>query len=226
MQATIRHSPSYAIAYCYMGVGEVLRAEAGAMVAMSGSIKVSADAGPGGVAKGLMRKALVGEGLFMTRFTSQTHGAWVALTAKFPGDIVAIDIREDQPIVAESGSLLAVEEAVDADPKWAGLQMVAMREGAVMIRLRGHGQALLAAYGGLETFDLTAGQSMVFDSGHVVAYTASMPVEVGPLSSLLTSALSREGLVARISGPGRVWVQTRSVIDLHHWLQPDKSPRH
>lgn len=199
------------------------------MVAMSGGLDVRADAGPGGVVKGIMRKALVGEGLFMSRFTAQVHGAWVALASKYPGDVAVVPlIGPDGPgIVAESGSLLGMSDGVDADPRWAGLHMVALREGATMIRAHsphGPGHVLLSAYGGIETFDLADGQTLVFDSGHVVAYTDRMHVRVGPLAGLVTSALSGEGLVAEVTGPGRVWTQTRSIIDAGELLFPKKHP--
>lgn len=226
MKFEIRHSPAYSVAYCNMAVGELVRAEAGAMMAMSGGVKVTADAGPGGIGRGLMRKAFVGEGFFMTKFAAQAHGAWVALGSKFPGDITVVSVGEGHcpGVVAESGSLLAMTDGISADPRWAGLQMVAMREGATMIRIRGEGQVLLAAYGGIEPFDLQDGQTLIFDSGHVVAFTEGMKVRVGPLAGLVTSALSGEGLVAEITGPGRVWTQTRSVIEAGAWLMPDKTP--
>lgn len=225
MNVDIRHSPAYSIAYCHLTVGEVLRAERGAMVAMSGGISVQADAGPGGVVKGLMRKALVSESMFMTRFTASTHGAWVALASKFPGDVVQVPLVSSAGgVVAESGSLLGLSDSVSADPRWSGLQMIAMREGATMLRLKGDGYALLAAYGGIETFDLDSGQSLIFDSGHVLAFTDGMKVNVGPLGGVATAALSGEGIVAQIEGPGRVWVQTRSVIEAGKWLMPNKQP--
>lgn len=227
MDIEIRHSPAYSVAYCRMAVGEVVRAERGAMIAMSGGMKVTVDTGPGGIARGLMRKALVGEGLFMTRFESQAHGAWVSVASKYPGDMVVVPVggTAGAGIVAEAGSLVAMTEGVSADPRWAGLRMIAMREGATMIRVAGEGQVLLAAYGGIEAFDIQDGESLVFDSGHIVAFTEGMPVRVGPLTNVLTSALSGEGLVAEISGPGRVWTQTRAVIEAGAWLLPDKRAR-
>lgn len=226
MRFDVRHAPSYSIAYAHMEVGELLRVESGALVAMSQSIKVDVDMGPGGLVKGLMRKAIVGEGLFMSRYRSQAHGAWVSFAPKFPGDIaiVTMGAEHSSGIVAEAGSLLALTEHVSADPRFAGLQMVALREGATMLRLRGEGQVVLAAYGGIEAFDLGAGETLIFDSGHVVAYSEGMAVRVGPLSSLLTASLSGEGLVAEVTGPGRVWTQTRSIVDVGHWLFPSKHP--
>lgn len=79
--------------------------------------------------------------------------------------------------------------------------------------------------GGIETFDLAEGQTLVFDSGHVLAFTASMRPSVGPLGSVTTAALSGEDLVAQMHGPGRVWVQTRSVVELGKWLMPEKPRR-
>lgn len=228
MQVDIAHRPASAIAYCRLEAGEAVRAEPGSMAAMSTAIDVRVDAGPGGITKGLLRKALVGESFFMTRFTAQAHGAWVALAAPYPGDIVALDLRgsrETPGIVTEAGSLLGLSYSLSADVRWSGVGAFVMREGAAMIRLRGTGTAVICAYGGIEEFELEQGQELIFDTGHVVAFTEGMKMTVGPLRDVATAELSGEGLVAKVSGPGRVWVQTRSVVEAGKWLLPDKTPR-
>jgi uncharacterized protein (TIGR00266 family) len=222
MKVDVRHSPAYAVAYCYLAADESVRAESGAMAAMSGGIAVKADAGPGGIAKGIMRKTLGHESFFMTRFTAQVHGAWVAVASKFPGDIKTVQIDADRGMVCESGSLLAMSDGLSEDIKFAGVSNILMREGATMLHVHGTGTALLATYGGIEEFALEDGQTLIFDTGHVVAYSQGMSVRVGPLSGLVTAKLSGEGLVAEITGPGRVFVQTRALVDLAHWLLPDR----
>lgn len=210
MRVSLRHGPSAAIAYCTLDAGEAVLAEPGAMVSMSGGMHVSSTAGPGGVVRGVMRKALAGEKFFMTRFTANVHNAWVGLASPYPGDLAAVDVTRGTAIMAESGALLALSENVNADPRWSGARMLAMREGAIFIKLTGQGTAILAAFGGLERTDLTPGQTLIFDSGHIVAYTESLKLRVGPLGGMVTSQLSGEGLVAEITGPGTVWTQTRS----------------
>lgn len=223
MRVDIQCSPAYALAYCYLESGQTVRAEAGAMAAMSAGIVVRADAGPGGVAKGLLRKTLGGESFFMSRFTSQVHGAWVAVAPKYPGDIAALDITPERGMVAERGAMLAIEDGLNVDVKFAGLGNILMREGATMQRIHGLGKLLLCTYGGMQRFDLGAGESIVVDTGHLVAYSERMRVSVGPLSGLVTAKLSGEGLVAQIEGPGTVLVQTRAEQSLHSWLMPEKS---
>jgi uncharacterized protein (TIGR00266 family) len=189
---------------------------------MSGGILVRADAGPGGVVKGFMRKSLGGESFFMTKFTAEVHGAWVAVAPKYPGDITPVPLVDGQPIVVESGSLLAMSEDLKEDVKWAGTSNVFMREGATMLRISGTGTALLSAYGGIEEIPLEPEQTLVFDTGHLVGYDQGCRVKVGPLAGLVTAKLSGEGLVAEVTGPGRVWVQTRAAVDLLHWLLPHR----
>lgn len=226
MEIDIRHNPAYAVAYCGLRTDEAILAEAGAMVTMSGGLAVSTNAGPGGAVKGIMRKTFTNEGFFMTKFRAVVNGAWVALAPTYPGDIAHVTLRSDQPgVVAEAGSLLGLSESISADPRWARMTMVAMREGATMTRLRGDGDVLLSAYGAIQEHALQAGQTLIFDSGHVVAFTEGMDVKVGPLKGLLTATLSGEGIVAEIKGPGRVWTQTRAVLDAGSWFMPKKQPR-
>lgn len=226
MQVVIRHNPAYAVAYCALNNNETVRAKSGAMIAMSAGLKVSTDAGPGGVVKGMLRKTLVGQSFFMTRYTAVAHGAWVALAAEFPGDIATIDLSSHTTgVVTESGSLLGFTDGLTADPKWARMTMVASRQGATMTHLQGEGTAIIAAYGGIETFPLAEGQTLIFDTGHVVAFTEGMDVRVGPLHGVVTASFSGEGFVSEIKGPGTVWVQTRAVIDRDRMFLPKKQRR-
>ena len=222
MKVSFHSKPSYALAVCSLSYGESLRAEAGAMACMSAGVTVKADTGPGGLRKGLMRKAFGGESLFMGRYQADVEGAWVALAPKYPGDIEEVHIQPDVGLVAESGSLLALSEGVDADVKWAGAKSIILREGATLLHLEGQGNALICTYGGIVRNDLAAGQTMIVDTGHLVAYSDTISMRVGPLSGLLTAQFSGEGLVAELRGPGSVYVQTRSETEIRSWLLPQR----
>ena len=224
MRVQYHANPAYSMAVCYLDHAEAVRAESGAMVAMSDSIAVSADTGPGGLVKGLLRKTLGGETLFMGRYQALVHDAWVAFAPAMPGDIIDIDVSEDGPgLVAESGSLLAVAEGVNVDVKWAGLRNIVLREGATMLRATGQGKLLLCTYGGFVAHWLEPGQSMIVDTGHMVAYEDTCTIRVGPLGGLLTAGFSGEGLVAHLTGPGAVYVQTRSEFEHRAWLFPEQA---
>jgi uncharacterized protein (AIM24 family) len=60
----------------------------------------------------------------------------------------------------------------------------------------------------------------VLDTGHVVAFDESVRFNVHKAGSWKTSVLGGERLVTRFTGPGRLWLQTRSQDDLVNWLIP------
>ena len=81
----------------------------------------------------------------------------------------------------------------------------------------GGGRALLNSYGSIVRYDLAHGEVRVVDNGSMVAWTESMDYKIGlasqkggMLTKLVKSAASGEGIVCRFTGPGTVFVQTRS----------------
>jgi len=225
MQVIIQCSPAYAIAYCYLSAGEFMRAESGAMAFMSSGIQVRSEAGPGGVIKGLMRSKLAGESFFMTRYIAEVEGAWVAVAPKFPGDVTPVEITENTGLYVQSGSVLALSQQLNDDVRMSRMGNIAMHEGAVMQHVNGTGTMVLATYGGLQCVTLGDGESLVVDTGHLVAFGDRMKFKVGPLGGGVTAALSGEGLVAQIQGPGTLYLQTRAEAGLHAWLLPDRHKR-
>ena len=91
-------------------------------------------------------------------------------------------------------------------------------EGGFIAHLTGTGQAVVAAYGSLDEHVLPPGQSVVVDSGHLVAYDDTVGMQVRTAGGLMTSVKSGEGLIVEMSGPGRVWTQSRNPNALVAWL--------
>jgi uncharacterized protein (TIGR00266 family) len=214
--------PSYTLAYCFLANGESVWSERGALAAMSAGVTVGASFGPGGVSKALLRREVGGEGLFMTKYTSDVHGAWVALAPRYPGDIQLCEVAAGEDLLIQSGSLLGHTDGVTVDVKWAGVRNVVLREGATLLRAHGDGDVLIASYGGLQRFDLAEGEEMVVDTGHLVAYGIDVALKVGMLGGARVAAMSGEGLVARVTGPGPVFIQTRAEQGLMSWLAPGR----
>lgn len=222
MEVKLTCSPSYTMAYCYLTAGESVLVEQGAMAAMSGGMKVSAGIGPGGMVKAAMRKTLGGEGFFMGRYTAEIHGAWVGVASRYPGDM-AVEQFSGNGLVIEQGALVAVSQHMDVDVKMAGLRNMVMQEGITMLRLSGNGSAVIGSYGGLQRFELGEGEQLIVDTGHLVGFSDTMRMRVGPLSSVTTSVVTGEGLVSVLEGPGIVLMQTRAEQNLRSWLFPDKA---
>jgi uncharacterized protein (AIM24 family) len=59
---------------------------------------------------------------------------------------------------------------------------------------------------------------MTLDTGHVVAFDHTIKYSVRKAGSWKTSLLGGEGLVTDFTGPGRIWMQTRSTPDFISWL--------
>lgn len=221
MHFRISSGPAYALAYVTLSAGESVYLEKGSMVAMSGGVSVGSSVS-GGLIGGVARKLLVEEKFFQGKYTAAVEGAWVAVGPNFPGDIAAVDLGTDGPIMLQSGSYLGHEPTVEVSVGVTNMQKIIMREGLFALNCRGDGMLLIASYGGLERFELVGGQKLIVDTGHIVAWSQGMPARSGPLSSLASSVLTGEGLVLELTGPGIVYIQSRSEKGLETFLFPDR----
>jgi len=216
MQLAIKHNPAFAVVRATLGAGEQVKIEAGAMMAMSGGVQLESKM-EGGLKKGLMRSVLGGESLFISTITGSKEGDWVDATQRLPGDIAVIDVNGVMNLT--SGAWLLSGDGVDIDTKWGGFKNLMGGEGGFLIRATGTGQVVCACYGAIETYDLAAGESIVLDSGHLVAYEDTLTYTTRKATSGFVQMLkSGEGLVFEFTGPGRVWAQTRNPQELVGWL--------
>ncbi|MEQ9365162.1 MAG: AIM24 family protein, partial [Leptospirales bacterium] len=60
----------------------------------------------------------------------------------------------------------------------------------------------------------------VVDTGHIVAFTDGLEYNVTKVGGYKSLFLSGEGFVARFSGKGKLWIQTRQVPSFSAWLYP------
>ncbi len=217
MDIAIRNAPSFAVARATLSGGETIRAESGAMMATSAGISVEASLGGGGVMKALKRSVLGGESLFITTLTAPDGGGWVDCAARLPGDAAVLDV--DGAINLTRGSWLCSSSGLEIDTKWGGFKNLVGGEGGFLVHMTGSGKVVASCYGALEIVDLAAGEQLVLDSGHLVAYSDGMTFTTRKVTSGLMQTLkSGEGLVFEFSGPGRIWTQTRNPNELILWL--------
>ena len=217
MEYTIEHGPAYALGIVKLATGEQFQAEAGAMVSMSDSIKITTGT-RGGILKGLKRSVLGGESFFINTFEAESAGE-VTIAPPLPGDIVGLEVGE-QPLLIQSGSFLAATPEVDIDTKWGGGKTFFSREGLFLLRCTGRGTVFIASYGAIRLVELGAGERYTVDSGHMVAFDESVRYDVGRSGGWKTTLFSGEGLVVKLEGPGRFYMQTRSPESFVDWLVP------
>lgn len=217
MRHEIRYSPAYSLALIALEAGEKLQAETGAMVSMSDSIKIET-AMQGGLFAGLKRSVLGGESLFINTFTAESAGE-VTVAPSLPGDIIALELTGGTAFV-QSGSFLAASPGVTVDTKWGGSKSFFSREGLFLLRCSGQGTLFVSSYGAIHLVDLAPGQRHVVDTGHMVAFDETVQYEVGKVGGWKSTMLGGEGLVCKLTGPGRFYLQTRSPESFLGWLVP------
>jgi uncharacterized protein (TIGR00266 family) len=217
VEITIRHDPSFAVARCGLGGGENIRAESGAMMATSAGVSIQAKA-QGGMLKSLGRMALGGESFFVSTFTAPGEGGWVDVAANLPGDLVVHEVIDGRALNISRGSFLACEDSVQIDTKWGGFKNLFGGEGGFLVHASGNGTVIVSCYGALDLIDLADGETMVIDSGHMVAYDETVNATLRRVSTTMQSLKSGEGFVFDFVGPGRLYVQSRNPTALIQWL--------
>ncbi len=217
MDISIRHNPGFAVARCMLGSGETIRAESGAMMATSAGVAIEAKA-TGGLMKSLKRSVLGGESFFITSLTAPAGGGWVDCAARLPGDAVGLPVSEGLNITR--GCYLCSDADVAIDTSWGGFKNLAGGEGGFLVRASGQGRVVLAAYGAIDVETLEPSDSLVVDSGHMVAWDNSVQAQLrrAAAGGLMQSAKSGEGFVFDVQGPGRIWTQSRNPAEFVAWM--------
>ncbi|MDO4531646.1 MAG: TIGR00266 family protein [Bacillota bacterium] len=204
--------------------GESVIAEAGAMNYMDSCIKMQtifgdgsgADQGKGfgGKLLGAGKRALVGEGLFMTVFTNDDPAkkAKVAFASPYPGKIIPVDLDTfDRTLICQKSAFLCAAKGVNIDlylQKKLGAGLFG-GEGFIMQRLTGDGVVFLNAGGTIIKKTLGAGEMIKLDTGCLVAMSETVDYDVAIQNDIKNGFLGGEGLfLATLTGPGEVWLQS------------------
>ena len=216
MQVDIQAAPAFSYGVISIAPGEAIKVEAGGMAAMGSGVEIETKA-QGGVLGGLKRSVLGGETFFINTFRAP-QGGEVAVAAKLPGDMMKRTLDGTGALMVQSGSWLASDDEVDVDTKWGGAKTFFSGEGLFLLKCTGRGDVLVSTYGALIERQLGAGESYSIDTGHIVAFQEGMGYEVTKTGGWKSTILGGEGLVAKLTGPGTVWMQTRSEQDLIGWL--------
>lgn len=203
-----------------LAAGESVKAESGAMVAMSDGMKLTGKA-DGGILKGIARK-FSGESFFMQHIEAETAAGWVMLAAPMPGGISAVDVSAGRELTVQKNGFLAATQDISVSTKVQSLTKgILSGEGLFVVKIGGAGTVFLASYGSIETIDLKPGEKVLIDNGHLVAWDADMKYSITKgATSWFSAATSGEGFACRFEGPGRVMFQTRNPQALGGWIFP------
>jgi len=204
--------------------GESLIAEAGAMNYMDACIQMEtifgdgsgadANKGFGGKLASAGKRALTGEGLFMTVFKNidPVKKAKVAFASPYPGKIIPVDLDTfDRTLICQKSAFLCAAKGVNVGihlQKKLGAGLFG-GEGFIMQRLTGDGIVFLNAGGTIIKKTLAPGEMIKLDTGCLVAMSETVDYDVALQNNIKNGLLGGEGLfLATLTGPGEVWLQS------------------
>lgn len=214
MRQEILYQPSYSIVRVLLEPGEQIRAEAGAMVSMSPSVTLESK-GEGGLGK-MLGRMVTGESLFLTTFTASQGPGEVILAPSMPGDIATLEVNG--AMMVTSGCYLAGDTSLEHETV-ASAKGFFGGEGLFMLKMKGQGNLLVSSFGAIHAIDLQAGQQYIVDTGHLVAWSDGMGYNIKKAAKGIMNTLkSGEGLVAEMTGPGRIYIQTRTPGGFAGWI--------
>ena len=211
MQYAITNQP-FTVLTLQMNRGESVKCQSGAMAWMTPGIRMETKVGGLG---GLFKKALVGESIALNHYSAEADGE-LTLAKHSPGDILAFNIGQT-PIIAQKTSFLAATEDVQMDiylQHKVGAGFFG-GEGFLMQKYSGTGMAWLEVDGAVQMRTLSAGESLIIDSGFVAAMDATCQMSIQTVKGVKNVLLGGEGLFNTVvTGPGRVWLQTMPINSL------------
>ena len=136
----------------------------------------------------------------------------VAFGAPYPGKIIPMDLRQlGGMLVCQKDSFLCAARGVSLGIYFQQKLSVGFfgGEGFIMQKLEGDGLAFVHAGGTVVRRELQPGQTLMVDTGCVVAYTPSVNFEIQYVGKIKTALFGGEGLFfAKLTGPGTVWLQS------------------
>ena len=203
------------IVVCALEDGESVVCEAGAMSWMSPNMQMETKA-KGGIG-GFFGRALSGESGFQNVYTARGGGGLIAFTSSYVGNILAVEITPDKPVIIQKRAFLASTPEVNMEvffQKKIGTALFG-GEGFIMQKLSGSGTVFLELDGSVINYDLKAGEQMLISTGHLAMMDATVSMDVQQVKGAKNILFGGESLFNTVvTGPGVVTVQSMPLSNL------------
>jgi uncharacterized protein (AIM24 family) len=172
---------------------------------------------------GALGRAFSGGGLFMTEYSAPGGRGLVAFAAKVPGSILQVDVPDGHSYLIHRHGFLCATEGVQLS---TGFQRslgagIFGGDGFLLQRLSGPCTAWVELGGEVVSYDLQPGETLQVHPGHIGMFQDSVNFDITLMRGFTNALFGGDGLfVARLTGPGKVWLQTLTVPNLAHALSP------
>lgn len=208
MQYEIKGTP-LPVVICNVDAGESMITEKGGMSWMTPNMSMNTNAG-GSFGKAMSR-VFSGESMFRNVYTAEGGPGQIAFASSFPGEILAINVSPTNTIVAQKSAFLASESGVATSIHFQRKFGAGFfgGEGFIMQKFEGNGVVFLEIDGSVITYDLQPGQSLLIDTGYLAAMDATVSIDIESVKGIGNKLFGGEGFFnTKVTGPGRVWLQT------------------
>lgn len=219
MKYEILYRGAFPVIKANLEKGEMIKAESDAMVSMSPTVDVEGTM-EGGVLKGFTRM-LAGEKFFFQKLTANRGAGEVLLAPSILGDVTDVELDGSYSLRVQKDGFLAATQGIEIDTKMQNLSKgLFSGEGFFVLNVSGRGTVFLSSYGSIHAINLAAGEQVIIDNGHLVAWADHMNYNIEKASSgWISSFTSGEMLVCRFTGPGVVLIQTRNPRGFAGWIK-------
>ena len=193
-----------------LDAGEDIQCEAGAMSWMDDEIEMKTSAG--GLGK-MFGRMLTNENGFMNTYEAK-HAGEIAFSSKFPGSILAVDVKPGDGVIIQKGSFLAcfgdIHSEVYIQKRLGGGFFGG--EGFLMRKYSGTGLVFLEIDGSAHEYDIERGDCKIVDTGYVAAMSESCSLDIVKVKGVSNILFGGEGLFNTvIHGPGHVILQSMPI---------------
>ncbi|MEN2999337.1 MAG: TIGR00266 family protein [Acidilobaceae archaeon] len=216
MEYIIDKGPEYSVLKVRLSPGESITAEPGAYMLHRGDVEVSTGTGGQGIMSALGRMFLGGESIFLNTYRARGPSE-IWFVPPIPGDIKPVPLRGTD-ITVQDTSYLAHAGDVKLGIAFRGFKGFLAEGEIIWLRASGAGTLFINSFGAIEEMELGRGEKVMVDNWHLVAMEGSLRWNIRKLGGIKTLFLGGEGLIVDVEGPGRMWLQSRTLASLGHAL--------
>lgn len=207
-----------------LGAGETIIADSGELSWMSDAIEMhTTTAGAGGRGLfGAVKRMVSGGSLFLTEYTARNAPGQVTFATKMPGMIIDLRVEPGAGYLVHRHGFMAATPGIVINPVIQKIGAgVFGGEGFILQKLEGSAMAWASLSGEMVLYDLPPGQSIRVHPGHVGIFEERVRFEMTTVKGITNMFFGGDGIfLVRLTGPGRVWLQTLPLPNLAHALIP------
>lgn len=210
---TVTHQSGFGQVKYELDNGESIVTNRGAMNYFDSDMHIKTSS-RGGILKGMFRKGLTSEGMFLTTYTGTNKNQILKCSALFPGHILDLTIKPGERWMISPKCLVSFTDNLDTNSK-RRLRGIFMSEGIYQTEFinnsNQNGMIWLSSYGGVEKLTLKSGENLKVDNGLFLCASSDVKYNIKGMGNFKSTFFSGEGIVMEFHGPCSLYVQGNSV---------------